>query len=69
VANVAAQSIHSDLGASGAAHELGIGGYLIAFAVLLISGARLGQTHGYRPIIDRGEPSPLALEANTIAHT
>jgi len=25
-----------------------IGGYLIAYAVLLITGARLGQTHGYR---------------------
>ena len=30
--------------------ELVIGGYLIAFAVLLITGARLGQTHGYRRI-------------------
>jgi MFS family permease len=28
--------------------ELVIGGYLIAFAVLLITGARLGQTHGYK---------------------
>jgi hypothetical protein len=27
-----------------------VGGYLIAFAVLLITGARLGQTHGYRRI-------------------
>ena len=38
----------ADLGASGAALELVIGGYLIAFAVLIISGARLGQTHGYK---------------------
>ena len=30
--------------------ELVIGGYLIAFAVLLITGARLGQTYGYRRI-------------------
>ena len=48
VANVATPSIRADLGASGAALELIIGGYLIAFAVLIISGARLGQTHGYK---------------------
>jgi MFS family permease len=51
IANVATPSIHTDLGASGAALELVIGGYLIAFAVLLITGARLGQTHGYRRIL------------------
>lgn len=50
IANVATPSIHADLGASGATLELVIGGYLIAFAVLLITGARLGQTHGYRRI-------------------
>jgi hypothetical protein len=50
IANVAAPSIHADLGASGAVQELVIGGYLIAFAVLLITGARLGQTHGYRRV-------------------
>ena len=50
IANVATPSIHTDLGASGAVLELVIGGYLIAFAVLLITGARLGQTHGYRRI-------------------
>jgi MFS family permease len=50
IANVATPSIRTDLGASGAVLELVIGGYLIAFAVLLITGARLGQTHGYRRI-------------------
>jgi MFS family permease len=50
IANVATPSIHADLGASGAALELVIGGYLIAFAVLLITGARLGETHGYRRV-------------------
>jgi MFS family permease len=50
IANVAAPSIHADLGTSGAELELVIGGYLIAFAVLLITGARLGQTHGYRRV-------------------
>ena len=50
IANVSTPSIHADLGASGADLELVIGGYLIAFAALLITGARLGQTHGYRRI-------------------
>src|SRR6187200_2109019 len=48
IANVATPSIHAELGANGAELELVIGGYLVAFAVLLITGARLGQTHGYR---------------------
>ena len=50
IANVATPSIHADLGASGAALELVIGGYLIAFAALMITGARLGQSHGYRRV-------------------
>jgi MFS family permease len=50
IANVATPSIHADLGASGAVLELIIGGYLIAFAVLLITGARLGQAQGYRRV-------------------
>jgi MFS family permease len=67
-------AIHADLGASGAALKLVIGGYLIAFAVLLISGARRGQTHGYRRIFVVGvsvfalasllcalAPSPIVL--------
>jgi EmrB/QacA subfamily drug resistance transporter len=74
IANVATPAIHADLGASGAALQLVIGGYLIAFAVLLISGARLGQTHGYRRIFVLGvsvftlasllcavAPSPIVL--------
>jgi MFS family permease len=54
IANVATPSIHDDLGASGASLELVIGGYMIAFAVLLITGARLGQTHGYRRVFVLG---------------
>lgn len=50
IVNVATPSIHVGLGASGAALELVIGGYLIAFAVLVITGARLGQALGYRRI-------------------
>jgi MFS family permease len=48
IANVATPAIRVGLGASAAAVQLVIGGYLIAFAVLLITGARLGQTHGYK---------------------
>jgi MFS family permease len=48
IANVATPAIHAGLGASGGELELVIGGYMIAFAVLVITGARLGQMHGYR---------------------
>ena len=54
IANVATPSIRADLGASGAALELIVGGYMIAFAMLLITGARLGQTHGYRRVFVLG---------------
>ena len=48
IANVATPAIRASLGASGASAELIIGGYLIAYATPLITGARLGQTHGYQ---------------------
>jgi MFS family permease len=48
IVNVATPSIHAHLGASGAALELVIGGYLLASATLIISGARLGYMRGYR---------------------
>jgi MFS family permease len=51
ITNVATPAIHRDLGASGPILEIVIGGYLVAFAVLLITGARLGQTHGHRRIL------------------
>jgi MFS family permease len=54
IANVATPSIRTHLGASGAVLELVIGGYLIAFAVLLVTGARLGQTYGYRRLFVAG---------------
>ena len=76
IANVAAPSIPADLHTTGAELELVIGGYLIAFAVLLITGARLGQLHGYRRVFLLGvglftgasllcglAPGPVALIA------
>jgi MFS family permease len=54
IANVATPSIHAGLEAGGAELELVIGGYLVAFAVLLITGARLGQTHGFRRVFLAG---------------
>ena len=48
IANVATPAIRTSLGASGAAAELVVGGYLVTYAMLLITGARMGQTHGYK---------------------
>jgi MFS family permease len=48
IANVATPAIRADLGASSAALELVVGAYFVSFAVLLITGARLGHTHGYK---------------------
>ena len=76
IANVATPSIHTRLHASGAELELVIGGYLISYAMLLVTGARLGQTHGYRRVFVAGlstftaaslvaglAPTPLVLIA------
>jgi MFS family permease len=76
IANVAAPSIDAELHTTGAELEVVIGGYLIAFAVLLITGARLGQAHGYRRVFLLGvgvftgasllcglAPGPIALIA------
>jgi len=54
IANVATPAIQDDLHASSATAELVIGGYMIAFAVLLITGARLGQLHGYKRVFLAG---------------
>jgi MFS family permease len=50
VVNVAAPSIHAGLHASGAGLQLVIAGYTITYAVLLVSGARLGDLLGHRRI-------------------
>ncbi|MFE9644270.1 MFS transporter [Streptomyces sp. NPDC006365] len=48
IVNVAMPQIESELNASGAALQMVVGGYTIAFAMLLITGARLGDQYGYR---------------------
>lgn len=48
VVNVAAPSIHADLHSSGAGLQLVIAGYVITYAVLLVTGARLGDLLGHR---------------------
>lgn len=48
IANVATPAIRGGLAASDGAIELVVGAYLVTFAVLIIPGSRLGQTHGYR---------------------
>lgn len=47
IVNVAAPTLRRDLHASGAGLQLAIGGYLISYAVLLITGARLGDRLGH----------------------
>ncbi|MBC3842304.1 MFS transporter [Streptacidiphilus sp. 4-A2] len=47
-------SIQTDLGASGAALQLVVAGYTIAYAVLLITGARLGERLGYGRVFQHG---------------
>jgi MFS family permease len=48
VVNVAAPSIHASLHTSGAGLQLVIAGYVITYAVLLVTGARLGDIAGHR---------------------
>ena len=50
IVNVAAPTIRTDLSASGARLQLIVAGYTIAYAVLLITGARLGARHGHRTV-------------------
>ncbi|MET7648641.1 MFS transporter [Streptomyces sp. NPDC005426] len=47
IVNVAAPTIRTEFGASGAELQLVVAGYTIAYAVLLITGARLGSVFGH----------------------
>ena len=48
IVNVATPGIHRELHASGGALEFVVSGYVLAFAMLIITGARLGRIAGYR---------------------
>jgi MFS family permease len=48
IANIAAPSIRTSLHANGGELELVVSGYTLAYAVLLVTSARLGQARGYR---------------------
>lgn len=50
IVNVAAPTIRADLDASGAALQMVIAGYTISYAMLLITGARLGGLMGARRV-------------------
>src|SRR5947208_13907172 len=68
IVNVAAPSIHTSLGASGAGLQLVVAGYTITYAVLLVTGARLGDIIRHRRVFLAGLalftlPSPGAGRA------
>jgi predicted MFS family arabinose efflux permease len=48
IANVAAPVLRQELGISGALLQLVVAGYVLAYAVFLITGARLGDDYGYK---------------------
>ncbi|MFI8822553.1 MFS transporter [Streptomyces sp. NPDC053431] len=50
IVNVAAPTIRTELAATGAGIQLVVAGYTIAYAVLLITGARLGDLLGHRRV-------------------
>src|SRR5262245_17308253 len=54
IVNVALPSIARDLHASGAALQVTVAGYLLAYAVLLVAGARLGDARGHRAVFIGG---------------
>jgi MFS family permease len=54
IVNVAVPRIGTDLNASGAELQLVIDGYIIAYAVLLVTGARLGARLGHRQVFLTG---------------
>jgi MFS family permease len=54
IVNVATPSISEDLGASGGQLELIVSGYTLTYAMLLITSARLGTTHGLRKVYMAG---------------
>ncbi|GAA4226200.1 MFS transporter [Actinomadura meridiana] len=54
IVNVALPTLRVDLDASGAGLQLVVAGYIISYAVLLITGARLGDLAGHRRMYHAG---------------
>lgn len=54
IVNVALPTLRSDLHASGAGLQLVVAGYIVSYAVLLITGARLGDIAGRRRMLHLG---------------
>ena len=54
IVNVAAPSIHASLNASGAGLQFVVAGYTITYAMLLVTGARLGDILGHRRVFLAG---------------
>lgn len=54
IVNVAIPTIRADLGASGSALQLVVAGYTVVYAMLLITGARLGTLRGHRGVFMTG---------------
>jgi MFS family permease len=54
IVTISAPAIQTDLGSSGAALQLVVVGYTIVYAVLLITGARLGRRFGHRRLFLAG---------------
>jgi MFS family permease len=48
IVNVATPAMHEQLNASGSELQFVVSGYVLAYAMLLITGARLGAMYGYR---------------------
>jgi predicted MFS family arabinose efflux permease len=80
VANIAGPSIRTGMHASGGELELIVSGYTLAYAMLLVISARLGETRGYRRMFLAGlggftvaslacglAPTPLVLVIARIA--
>lgn len=54
IVNIAVPSVQLDLGASGGEVALVVSGYTLAYAMLLVTGARLGDVRGYRRVFLAG---------------
>jgi len=67
IVNVAAPSIQRDLGAGFSTIQMVISGYVLAYAVMLATGARLGDSHGPARVFLLGVLGFTALSAGCAA--